>query len=306
MAALPLAAAEAPLPPYVPANAQLIVGLRVRSVAAFLAEQGVYQEVQAAYGQFLAHSPLEGIDPLRDVDEVLLAVAGDGKNPPTLAVMTGRFPAAGFRAKGKPYKNALIVEMPEAPGQSMAFLDANTLIAGDAPLVRAAVDGATGAALDPALDARAAELRAQYDVWGIGTTPAGAEVPAAAGPLNSIDRFSFGVSLSHGLECVADLHARSPKDLEKLRSSLQILEDLSKLQPAGGDQGHFDLRIANGSAQFSLSVSAEALKKAIAQQQAALAASRPTHPAEPPAPPRATIVQGPKGDTIGVMLPGRP
>ena len=114
----------------------------------------------------LGQTPLAGFDPFHDVDEILLASTAEGPNPPSLVVMTGRFNAAAFSSGGKRYRNALIMEGPQGSKQSTALVDANTMLAGDPVLVRAALDrGGQGAPIDPDLAARVAALRARYDIW---------------------------------------------------------------------------------------------------------------------------------------------
>jgi len=309
LAAAPLLAEDAALPAYVPPGARLLIGLRVRNFSDALAAQGIDLEAQARASGLLAQSPFGGLDPFHGVDEILVASAGVGQNPPTLVVMTGRFDAATFSA-GKAYRGALILETKGTSRQATAFVDANTMLEGPLPLVEAAIDGGKGAPIDQELAARAAELRARYDIWGAGTPPAGAELPAGAEPLEAIDRFSFGMSFSHGLECVADLHARSAKDLAKLNSSLQLLEAMLKAQPADASQGRFDLRTENGGIHVSLSVPEEALKKAIATQRASLVSAMASQLAAPATPLRTgppgktEVVKDAAGNTIFVRLPG--
>ena len=313
LAADSLWAADAALPGYFPPGVRVVIGLRVRSLVDALAAQGIGKEAQASVSGFLAQTPLAGFDPFHDLDEILLGSTGEGQNPPSLVVMTGRFDAAAFSSRGKRYRDALIMEGQPGVKQVTAFVDANTMLAGDLPMVRAALDrGAKGAPLDPALAERVAALRARYDVWGAGDPSPGAELPAAgADPLQSVDRFEFGVALAHGLECVADLHVRSPKDIEKLSSSLQFLDAMLKAQPAGGSEGRFDLRTENGTIHVSLSIPEEALKKAVAAQRASLGSAVAARlaagatPPKPPTPAKTEIVQDAAGNTVSVTLPGK-
>jgi hypothetical protein len=285
----------------------------VRGLVDALAAQGVDKEAREKLSGFLAQTPLAGFDPFHDVDEILFASTGEGQNPPSLVVMTGRFDAVAFSSGGKRYRDALILESPPGSKQVTALVGVNTMLAGDLPLVRAAIDrGDKGAALDPDLAARAAELRARYDIWGAGNPPPGAKLPApGAELLQSIDRFAFGMTLAHGLECVADIHVRSPKDAEKLSASLQFLEAMLKAQPAGGNEGRFDLRTENGTIHVSLSIPEEALKKAVAAQRASLAWAAPARPAasatapKPGPPGKTEIVRDTAGNTVTVTLPGR-
>ena len=234
LAAISLDAADAALPGYFPPDTRVVIGLRVRGLVDALATQGVGKEAEDKVSGLLAQTPLAGFDPFHDVDEILLASTAEGRNPPSLVVMTGRFHAAAFSSGGKHYRNALIMESPQKSEQAMALVDANTVLAGELPVVLAALDrGVEGAPIDPDLAARVAALRTRYDVWGAGNPVPGAKLPAAgAEQLESIDRFGLGITLAHGLECIADLHVRSPQDVEKLNSSLRLVEAMSE-GPAG-------------------------------------------------------------------------
>ena len=239
------------------------------------------------------------------MDEILLASTAQGQNPPALVVMTGRFNAAAFSSGAGHYRNALILEGPPGAKQAMALADSGTMLAGDPALVRAALDrGGRGAPIDPDLAARVAVLRARFDIWGAGNPLPGVKLPAAgAEPLESIDRFGFGVSLAHGLELIADLHVRSPRDLEKLNSSLRLLETMLKAQPAGGSEARFDLHTEDRAIHAALSISEEALKKAIVAQRASLASVVATPKLAPPR--KTEIVQDASGNTLTVTLPGK-
>ena len=314
LAAVSLHAAGAALPGWFPPGTRVVIGLRVRSLVDALAAQGVAKEAQEKVSGLLAQTPLAGFDPFHDVDEILLASTAEGSNPSSLVVMTGRFNAAAFSSAGKPYRNALILEGPPGSKQSMALVDANTMLAGDPVLVRAALHrGGQGAPINPDLEARVAALRTHYDIWGVGALPPGARISAAgAEPLKSIDQFGFGVLLAHGLDLIADLHVRSPRDLEKLSSSLQLLEAMLKAQPADGNEARFDLYTENGTIHASLSIPEEALKRAVAAQRASLASAVAARlatgaTAPKPAPPRKTeIVQDAAGNALTVTLPGKP
>ena len=308
-----LYAADAVLPGWFPPGTRVVIGLRVRSLVDALAAQGFTKEAQQKASGMLAQTPLAGFDPFHDVDEILLASTAEGQNPPSLVIMTGRFNAAAFSSGASHYRNALVLEGPRGSRQAMALIDANTMLAGEPALVRAALDrGALGAPIDPDLAARVAALRTRYDIWGAGNPLPGVKLPAAgAEQLDSIDRFGFGVSLAHGLELIADLHVRSPRDLEKLSSSLRLLEAMVKAQPAGGSEARFDLHTEDGAIHASVSISEEALKKAIAAQRASMAsaavagfAAGITAP-KPAAPRQAEIIQDAAGNTLTVTLPGK-
>jgi hypothetical protein len=118
----------------------VVIGLRVRNLIDALAAQGIGKEAQTQVSNLLAQTPLAGFDPFHDVDEILLASTGEGQNPPSLVVMTGRFDAAAFTSQGKRDGDAIIVEGRKGATQATALVDANTMLIGDLALVRAALD----------------------------------------------------------------------------------------------------------------------------------------------------------------------
>ena len=72
-----------------------------------------------------------------------------------------------------------------------------------------------------------------------------APVPEAEG-VDSIDRFQIGVSISHGLEVGAELHAKSSQDSEKLTAVLGMIGTMVKAQKTGENGSNFDLQVENG------------------------------------------------------------
>jgi hypothetical protein len=259
------------LPGYLPPGARIVIGIRVRSLVDAFAATGIAKETQEALTSVVSQSPLGGIDISRDLDEIWFTSTGVGQNPPFLAVITGRFSEAAFASGGKRYGNAWIVESKGNAQQVIALVDAGAALAGDLKLVKAALDrGPAGARIDPALAARIAAIRGKYDIWGAGNPVASPKPATGQDPLSSLDRFEFGVAFSHGLELVADLHVSSPQDLEKLSSSLKMIELALNARPADASGSRFDLRTENGGIHIAMSIPEEEFKKAVAAQRTAL------------------------------------
>jgi hypothetical protein len=72
LAAVSLHAADAALPGSFPAGTRVVIGLRVRSLVDALAAQGFAKEAQEKASGLLAQTPLAGLDPFHDVDEIVL------------------------------------------------------------------------------------------------------------------------------------------------------------------------------------------------------------------------------------------
>jgi len=302
-------AAGAALADYLPPDTKLVLGIVVRPAIATLA-QGLGPELLAQASALLAQTPLAGFDPLKDLDEVLIATSGKGNNPPALAVLRGRFDVERLGRNAAWYRDALMLKGAVGQDGVLALLDSSTALAGDAALVRAAIDRrGQGADTVPAWAARIDELRGRYIVWGIGEGLEGLPgQPVAPGGMDSLDRFEFGVAFAHGMELTAELHFRSPQDADKLNAFLSLVQAAPQ---AGG--ARFDMQSLNGTLRFSVAVPEEELKKQMAafqrgfQQSAALSpfGGKPAAASKPPAPPEGKIVTGSQGDTLTVTLPGK-
>ena len=122
-------------------------------------------------------------------------------------------------------------------------------------------------------------LRERFDIWGAGERPEGFVAPTGKREeLDSLDRFEFGVRISKGFQLDAELHARSPKDAEKLAASMQSLKAMMSMMK-GREQAvpNIDVQVRDGTIKISLAISEDDLKKAMAAQRAASAPiGRPT------------------------------
>ena len=186
----------------------------------------------------------------------------------------------------------------------LALLDASTALAGDLTAVKAAIDRHGQAIVyDGELVARVASLRERFDVWGTGERPQGFVAPGGKNDqLNSIDRFEFGVRITHGLEVGAENHARSHKDAETLAASLGMLQLMAKGQ---SDAAKFDVKLENDTLKLSFAISEEELKKAIAAQRSQmLTQSQPKVTGQPPATAAPRPQTNPAGTSV-FTLPGK-
>jgi len=285
-------AADATLTDFFPAGTKVVFGINVRKVSASpLAQAGLTQakaqvQAQAAAADWLKLASLAGFDPLRDIDEVLVATNGEGQNPPALIVVTGRFDVARLGQGAARYLDVPLLGGDKPTDGVVALLNASTALAGDRPTVLAALDHlGTGAHIDASLVGRITAARRRYDIWGLGDRPEGfvAPTPQASG-LESIDRFQFGLSVSHGLELGAEVHARSPKDAEQLSVMLGMVQAMiAAKQPAGGSV-KFDVSAKDGTFQLTMKIPEAEVLKAIATQAGAPALAVAAKPAVGTAP----------------------
>lgn len=313
------AAADAPVPDFVPPATNALMGFNLRAVI----DSGMVQRLgsdlfKSASAQWTSSSPVPGVDPLKDLDDVVIASTVEGDHAPALVICRGRFPMDETGNSVERYHGVPIRQTPD--GNAMALVDSGTMLAGELKEVRAAIDRreAHAAGMNPELAKRAGELSARYAIWGVGDLAHGYH-PANGNPqgLGSLDHFDFGIALSQGLELAATLHVRAPEDAQKLAAAVQLVQMMVKAQPESGGtkiETHFE----NGTLSLSLALTEEALKKAIEQQRAAFerglsqsaahpSLSQPLSPAapKPPVSKETKIVTDDRGNSVQVTLPGR-
>ncbi len=255
-----------------PPDTKVVFGIRVHNLATSSVAQSVAAQAQTATAAWLKTVPLDGIDFLRDIDEVLIASSGKGQNPPAIILVTGRFDMARLAEGAKRYHEVPLLTGEKETDAVVALLDGGTAAIGDPALVRAAIDQRGGESrIDAALNDRIASLRQRYDVWGLGQRAEGFAAPVPeAKVLESIDRFQFGMQLASGLELGAEIHARSPEDAEKLRAALGMMAALVKGQQTSTSATKFDLQADGGNLKLAVYIPEEELKRTIEAETAAL------------------------------------
>ena len=312
-------AADRSLTDFFPAGTKVVFGINVRKVAASpLAQAGLTQaktqlQAQAAAADWLKIASLAGFDPLRDIDEVLVATNGEGQNPPSLIVVTGRFDVERLAQGANRYLDVPVLGGDNPTDGVVALLSPSTALAGDRPTVLAALDHlGSGAQIDRDLAQRIAAARRRYDIWGLGDRPEGfvPPTPQASG-LESIDRFQFGVSISHGLELGAEIHARSPKDAEQLCAALSMLEAMVKGSQPTAASVKFDIHTEDGTVNLAIVVPEAQVLQAIRMQAGAPAQAIAGKPVAPPVPVKEPVKATPpsmvfdqEGNTVILTLPG--
>lgn len=163
------AAADAPVPDFVPPATNALMGFNLRAVI----DSGMVQRLGAdvlksASAQWTSSSPVPGVDPLKDLDDVVIASTVEGDHPPALVICRGRFPMDETGNGVERYHGIPIRQTPD--GNAMALVDSGTMLAGELKEVRAAIDRreAHAAGMNPELAKRAGELSARYAIWGVG------------------------------------------------------------------------------------------------------------------------------------------
>ena len=112
---------------------------------------------------------ITGFDPLHDIDEILMASPADKEKAPALLVVRGRFNLERMGAGAPRYHGVAMVGDSKTGKGVLALLDATTAVAGELPVVRAAIDRrGHGAPMEEQLAARVQSLRDRFDIWGTG------------------------------------------------------------------------------------------------------------------------------------------
>ena len=323
-----LAADQVPALDFAPPETRALIGIHLRSlIDSPVIRTLVHEFVPSGASKIPISSSLPGVNPLTDIDEVLVAATLEGPQSPSLVICRGRFPAAEFQKGGTQYHGVLLHQMPNASG--LAWIDPGTIFAGDLKEIRAAIDrrnASRGRVLDPALAERAQRLSSQYAIWGAGTVP-GTYHPPAGVPdaLSSLDRFDFGIGLSQGLEIFAALHVRNPEDLAKLGSLLELIKAMAKPR-SETNATKLETSMDNGTLTLTVLVPTEVLRQGLLAQRANLekllvqAASgtagsalpmnlgafrSPTVATPPAPPPQPKIITDENGNTVVLTLPGK-
>lgn len=313
------------LPDCIPAGTKILFGIRMRNIVELLQSQNSTTEWRTTTSALLAQTPLAGFDPLKDIDEVIIASTGVGDNPPVLAVLRGRFDVDRLGQRATSYHGVPILEDAKK-SSGMALLDGSTAIVGELPVVRAAIDQrGNGVGIAAGLAARVEPLRSRYSIWGIGDLPKQPHVAAGPatepGATDSIDRFEFGAEIGHGLELTADIHVRTAQDAEKMASSLGFLEGMLKDPKVSASGTKFELRTDKGLLHVAIMVPEEEWNKAIRERtgdlKMAMASRLPAEIAsqfshdvvigapKTTGPSGGKVVRNSQGDAQVVTLPGR-
>jgi len=275
------AATQPALTDFIPPQSKVVIGINLRHIIDSAQFRDLQTDSQSLSTLMLAQSGLSGMNPLKDVDSIVIASTGDGEAPPTVAIIRGRFAAL----KLGPQKN---------PKGIVVRIDDSTLVAGDADIVKTVTQHHTSP-LSPVLAERISSLADQYDVWGTGESAKGFTTAKDQKGFDAVDRFEFGAAFQNGVTLAAQIHVRTPEDAKKVAESLKFFEAMLKGQKIG-------LEVNDGTVKLSAHISEEDLKKAIATQKASFTAM--PKPSQPKPDTRGKIVSNANGDTVSVTLPG--
>lgn len=235
-------AADAGLLKLAPADTKVVGGIYVDRTRNTPFGQFVLSQVQEEDANFRSFISSTGFDPRRDLNEVLLFSNStvSGSKHTGLVAARGVFNgpqilAAAAKAGGGAIStyNGVQLLADKSGKHTIAILDGAVGLAGDAALVKAAIDQRQGSsALSPQILAKVNELSGQYDAWfaAIGfVAPFSSSVPqtnmgaaARANALQAIEQTSGGVKFGALVQVAGEAIARSDKDAQSLADVIRF------------------------------------------------------------------------------------
>ena len=274
-----LSAADPQLLNLVMPDAKVLAGVNVEQAKGTQFGQYVLNQMQSQDADMRQLIALTGFDPTRDVRELLVATTGGASSHTGLALASGNFDAAritaaatGHGAVIEEYNGVNILKDPKKTA-GMAFLDATTVVAGDIPSVKGAIDRQkTAQPLPAAVMVKVNQWSNAQDAWAISTVP-----PTSLAPANAIKApkepnpmatafqnvqqaaggVKFGALVVFSGEAVADTAASATS----MGDVLKLLVNLAQMQ-AGQDQ-----QLATLAKSVAITTSGETLKVSLSLTQ---------------------------------------
>jgi hypothetical protein len=243
-----LSAADPQLLNLVMPDAKVLAGVNVEQAKGTQFGQYVLNQVQTQDAQMQQLVALTGFDPRRDVRELLVASDGTPGSKTGLALAKGSFDIGKITAAAalagvatEVYSGFTILKDPKKQEAGIAFLDANTVAAGDIANVKGAIDRLkTPQSLPATVAVKLNQWSNSQDAWGITTVPpaslapttgkpgtlngpivnAGQNVQAAAGGV----KFGAQVVFSGEAQCDTEQNAKTLGDVAKLLINLAQMQ----------------------------------------------------------------------------------
>ncbi|MEP6535297.1 MAG: hypothetical protein ABJF23_08280 [Bryobacteraceae bacterium] len=288
LAACSAFAADSSLLSLLSPDAKVVAGIYVDRSTASQFGQFMLRRMQredAALNKFVTAT---GFDPRRDLTEVIVSSADAQNTGHGLVVAHGTFDIVRLAAQAKlsggfltNYKDVQVIS-----GKSdgwIAFLDSRTVAAGDAALVRAAVDRRGSAVgIDPKLAAKVSEVSGKYDAWMVSIAPLSKfsgklPDPRMNGMINGemvqgIEQASGGVQFGASVQISGEAVTRSEKDATALADVVRFLAGMVQMNREKPEMAKFasvldtmSLKSSANTLSISLSVPESDLEQMLKQ-----------------------------------------
>ncbi len=336
LAACAAGAADQALLSRIPADTKVVLGVNVAGFSASAAGKSLFSQAQTAQPQLQQMVKAAGFDPLRDVQEVLVASRGDeAANSRMLVLAKGSFDAAKLAAMAgqqgaaaQNYRGVTVFAGKQPSDGWLALLDSSLLAYGDPASMRRAIDGnGAGAGPDAKLRARISQAERNYDFWFATTAPLAemAGPNAAAGELGAavmqgellkaVEQMSGGIKLGTDLVFGIEAVTRSDKDAAALTDVIRFFAGMAqasaqkdpKTAQSLGFLNQLKMSTQGNLAQISLTIPGAELNKVM--QQALSTAMRQVAPAKAeasPAKPQAAPAKAKPAPAGGLTIQSSP
>lgn len=240
-------AADPALVELVMPDAAVVIGINVARIKSSAIGQSIAAQIQPTDTALKQLVELTGFDPLRDLDEILIAVPPGKSQGRGLVLLRGSFDPSRLPALAQlgdvrltTFQGVRIASIQQQDPFALACLSNSLALAGDPESVRAAIARRRSASpLDPGLLAKVSQLSETYDLWLVAMIPVAdlaGELPdpnlsgIAGEMLKSIKQASGGIKLGTTLEVSLELVTSSYKDALALRDVLKFFTGLALTQ----------------------------------------------------------------------------
>jgi hypothetical protein len=235
-------AADSSLLAQAPADSDVLVGINLKQIRESDLGKSILAQVGTGNPQFQAMAAMAGFDPLRDLDEVLIAAPAK-PNPTAFLMLRGSFDAAKLSQlaavggmKSADYHGVKIFNKPEDQSgvSAMAIIDRSLVVGGNQAGVQAFVDRrGQPSGMKADLAAKAAEVSKANDIWLVMHAAPAAFAPesATAGPMGdlvkSIEEATLGLKLGSDIVLSIGAVAHTAQDAEGLAAAVRLFTGMA-------------------------------------------------------------------------------
>ncbi len=260
-----------------------------------------------------------GSDPLRDLEEILIAAPAGSAQQNALLLARGAFPSARWielaQSRGASMETfqgvPILTSVKDKEPMALALVGESLLIAGDPASVRGAIARRDRPSRLPAeIRSQVVELSSGYEMWFLTLAPIADLRPSAPDPrmagalegdlVKAIEQASGGARLGKGLEFVVTTLSRTEQDAAGLANAIRFFTGMAQGRDSGGPSVLQDIRQEGRQLRVSVSIPADQLKRILA---VVARGRQPERPQPPPAETGVTIHSSPR-DMGVVKIPG--
>jgi hypothetical protein len=250
-------------------------------------------QLQASEPDLRSFIQATGFDPLRDVNEVLMASAADPKEKRGVLLARGVFDPSRIAAYAKQsgtvvqsYNGVQVMQGKQKTDPLIAFLDSSTVVVGDALSVQGVIDrGASGPGPGPELVARVHQASGLYDFWVVSAIPASDFAGSMPTPqmgtimqgdvMRGIVGTSGGIKFGPSILIAGEAVTRSEKDATALADVVRFFVGMAQMSAQKNPQAaaamtffqRLDLKTEGNVMRVTLTIPEADLEKLIQQAQ---------------------------------------